>query len=96
MNQNFSRRPCPIILKKINLLLEQCPRLYLCLNRHYINIDNSYQDTSLAADFERAITQWLVKGLPDAVVVDHSFRWDDRGTYLSWSLPDRHYYITKK
>lgn len=96
MNQNFSRRPCPIILEKINLLLEQCPRLYLCLNRHYINIDNSYQDTSLDADFERAITQWLVKGLPNTVVVDHSFRWDDRGTYLSWSLPDRHYYITKK
>lgn len=96
LNQNFSRRPCPAIIEQIQKLLEQCPNLYLGLNRHYINIDNSFIDTDLPADFEQAITHWLRKNLPTATVMDHSFRWDDRGTFLTWSLPDRQYYITRK
>lgn len=94
-DQRFSRYPCPEILKQIRSLLEKCPRLYLCLNRHYINIDNSYHDSTLDDNWQRAITQWLVRGLPELNVTDVSFDWDDRGDYLSWSVPDRHYYIQK-
>lgn len=94
--QTFSRLPCKAIITEIKSLLDKCPNLYLGINRHYINIDNSYNDKTLSDDFEQAITQWLRKELPDATVIDHSFRWDDRGTYLSWSIPDRHYFITRK
>lgn len=96
LNQNFSRRPCPAIIQEILKLLDQCPSLYLCLNRHYINIDNSYHDKTLDDDYMKAITQWLKKELATCTVTDLSFTWDDRGNYLSWSIPDRHYYLTKK
>lgn len=95
-DQNFSRYPCPEILKQIQKIIKVCPNLYLCLNRHYINIDNSYHDNSLSDEWQLAITQWLKKGLPEMSVLDLSFTWDDRGDYLSWSIPDRHYYISKK
>jgi hypothetical protein len=94
-DQRFSRYPCPELLRQVKLLLDQCPRLYLCLNRHYVNIDNSYHDVTLDDNWQRAITQWLRRGLPDCQVTDLSFDWDDRGDYLSWSVPDRHYYITR-
>ena len=94
-DQNFSRRPCPAIIHEIQKLLAQCPTLYLCLNRHYINIDNSYHDTSLPDDWQRAVTEWLKNMLPNTLVLDLSFRWDDRGDFWSWSIPDRHYYISR-
>jgi hypothetical protein len=94
-DQKFSRYPCPEIINQIENLLEYCPNLYLCLNRHYLNIDNSYHDSSLDDNWQRAITQWLKRNLSNCIVVDMSFDWDDRGDYLSWSVPDRHYYIQR-
>ena len=91
-DQRFARVPCPAIIEHCLEILQHCP-LYLCLNRHYINIDNSYHDDTLSDDFEVAITQWLTKNLKGHRVIDLSFRWDDRGDYLSWSVPDRHYFI---
>lgn len=96
LNQNFSRRPCPSIIQEIKNLITECPALYLCLNRHYINIDNSYHDHTLDKNYLKAITQWLKKGLPHCNITDLSFTWDDRGNYFSWSIPDRHYFITRK
>jgi hypothetical protein len=94
IDQRFSRVACPVLITRIRELLQQCPTLYLCLNRHYIDIDNSFTDTTLDADWQRAITQWLSRELAPSRVVDLSFYWDDRGDYLSWSIPDRHYLIT--
>lgn len=93
VDQRFSRLSCNHMIKKIRDLITQCPRIYICLNRHYINIDNSFNDPSLDADWQRAITQWLVRELNPLSVIDMSFHWDDRGDYLSWSIPDRHYLI---
>ena len=95
-DQNFSRYPCPELINQIGKLLDDCPNLYLCLNRHYLNIDNTWHDATLDDNFQRAITQWLRRSLTNSTVVDMSFDWDDRGDYLSWSVPDRHYYITRK
>lgn len=94
-DQRFSRYPCPEIINQIERLLDQCGNLYLCLNRHYLNIDNSYHDSTLDDNWQRAITQWLKRSLPKCSVIDMSFDWDDRGDYLSWSVPDRHYYIQR-
>ena len=92
-DQKFSRFPCAVMIEKIQQQLDKCPRLYLCLNRHYINIDDTYHDTTLDANFNRAITQWLQRSLPDADIVDLSLDYLDRGDYFTWALPDRHYYI---
>jgi hypothetical protein len=92
-DQKFSRYPCPVILDKIQQHLSQCSNLYLCLNRHYINIDNSYHDATLSDNFCLAITQWLRRGLPNANVVDLSLDYLDIGRSFTWAIPDRHYYI---
>jgi len=94
-DQKFSRYPCPDIINRIIDLVDCCPNLYLCLNRHYINIDNSYIDINLAPDFPLAITQWLVKELPAHQILDLSLNYLDRGDYFTWAIPDRHYLIRK-
>ena len=94
-DQKFSRYPCSVIIEKIQWHLDQCPALYLCLNRHYINIDNSYHDTALDCEFTVAITQWLKNSLSGVDVVDLSLNYLDTGRQFSWAVPDRHYFIRK-
>jgi len=94
-DQKFSRYPCPVIIEKIQQQLLQCPALYLCLNRHYINIDNSYLDQNLDDKFTIAVTQWLKKNLPDLDIVDLSLDYIDCGRHFTWAIPDRHYFIRK-
>jgi hypothetical protein len=94
-DQKFSRFPCPVIIKLIKQQLDKCPNLYLCLNRHYINIDNSYHDYELDSKFTLAITQWLKKNLPDHDVIDLSLDYVDYGRHFTWAVPDRHYFIRK-
>jgi len=95
-DQKFSRYPCPEIINQIRLQLEKCSNLYLCLNRHYINIDNSYRDESLNKKFTVAITQWLKKELPDVDIIDMSLDFIDYGQSFTWAVPDRHYFIKAK
>jgi len=94
-DQKFSRYPCPIIIEKINWYLERCTCLYLCLNRHYINIDDSYHDFNLDSNFNLAITQWLKKSLGSADVLDLSIDYIDYGHAFTWAIPDRHYFIKR-
>jgi len=95
-DQKFSRYPCIAIIEKIKEQLDKCPNLYLCLNRHYINIDNSYHDATLDPKFTIAIAQWLKKNLPDADVLDLSLDFVDYGQSFTWAVPDRHFYIRKR
>jgi hypothetical protein len=92
-DQTFSRYPCPEIIKNIEHRLEICSAMYLCLNRYYINIDNSFHDKSLSDNPNLAITQWLKKSLPELRIIDLSLDYDDDGAWFTWVIPDRHYFI---
>jgi len=94
-DQKFSRYPCQFIIEQIRYYMSQCPALYLCLNRHYINLDNSFHDLTLDSNFPLAITQWLKKNLPELDIVDLSLDYVDYGQNFTWAIPDRHYYIRK-
>ena len=93
-DQKFSRFPCGIMPQKIQAEIEKCPNLYLCLNRHYINIDDTHCDPDLGQNFNLAITRWLKKSLPDLRIIDLSLDYLDRGDWFTWAIPDRHYFIT--
>ena len=93
-SQTFSRYPVQTILRKIKEYLYFCPKLYLCLNSFYVNIDNSYQDKTLSDNPNKAITQWLQKSL-DAKVIDMSLDYKEDGRWFTWVIPDRHYFISK-
>ena len=92
-DQKYSRFPCPVMIELIKKQLDKCPNLYLCLNRHYVNIDNSYHDTTLDKNFTVAITQWLKKNLPGYDIVDLSLDYVDYGRHFTWAVPDRHSFI---
>ena len=95
-HQGYSRFPCIGIIEQIGKWLQKCPKLYLCLNRHYLNIDNQKINLDLPDEFQKAITSWLQQSLKDCVVVDLSRDYLDYGKNFTWSLPDRHYYIERK
>jgi hypothetical protein len=94
-DQKFSRLPCPALIDKIESLLDQCPRMFVCLNRHYINIDSSFVDPTVDDHYPLAITQWLVKNLPTARVLDLSLDYLDCGDWFTWVVPDRMYFIER-
>ena len=93
-DQKFSRYPCQAIINNIKSQLQSCPDLYLCLNRHYINIDNSFVDKDLSDNFNLAITQWLKKNLPYTSIIDLSRDYLDFGSHFTWVIPDRHYFMS--
>jgi len=92
-DQKFSRLPCPAMINNIQELLLRCPRMYLCLNRHYVNIDNTFCDSTLSDHYPLAITQWLKKNLVSSRITDLSLDYLDCGDYFTWVVPDRMYYI---
>lgn len=94
-DQKFSRLPCLALIEKLSTLLNQCPKMFVCLNRHYINIDNSYIDQTLSDHYPLAITQWLKKNLPASNVIDLSLDYLDYGDWFTWVVPDRMYYIER-
>ena len=94
-DQKFSRYPCPVLIQKLQDILDICPVIYVCLNRHYINIDNSFHDNTLSDNFNLAITQWLKKNLK-CDVIDLSLDYQDYGTAFTWAIPDRHHLLRHK
>lgn len=94
-HQGYGRYPLSGIIKQIQSWLNNCNHLYLCLNRHYINIDNQKLDYSVPEDFQQAIRYWLDYELENCVVVDLSRNYIDVGRHFTWSCPDRHFYIRK-
>jgi hypothetical protein len=94
-DQKFSRYPCPVIIQKIKEQLLKCPNLYLCLNKTYINIDNSFHDQTLSENYNLAIIQWLKKSLDRVDIIDLSLDVVEMGNQFTWVIPDRHYFIRK-
>lgn len=95
-DQTFSRYPCFEIINQIKNKLNNSNKIYLCLNRYYINIDNSFQDETLSENYNLAITQWLKKKLLDCKILDLSLDYEDDGSWFTWVIPDRHYFIEKQ
>jgi hypothetical protein len=94
-DQKFSRYPCHVIVEKIKEFLLTYPALYICLNRCYINIDNSFNDPTLSSNYTLAISQWLKKSLNEFSVLDLGLDVNEEGLTFTWVIPDRHFYITK-
>ena len=94
-DQKFSRYPLTGIVEKIRDLTSNVPDAYICLNRHYLNIDNQHVNMDLPQDYLQAITSWLSSSLDDHVVVDMSRNYVDVGKSFTWVCPDRHYYIRR-
>ena len=94
-HQGYSRYPLSGIIDKI-VEWTKSADLYLCLNRHYLNINNKPLSYNLPSDYQQAITYWLKKELGKKfTVVDLSRNYIDLGKNFTWSCPDRHYFICR-
>tara|TARA_Y100000310_G_C20633478_1_gene789923 strand:- start:1021 stop:1548 length:528 start_codon:yes stop_codon:yes gene_type:complete len=93
--QKYSRLSCSNIIRQIKVWLGVCPKLYLCLNRHYLNIDNQKLNLKLPYDYQEAISVWLKSQLIHCNLQNLSERYSENGSYFTWVIPDQHFYIEK-
>jgi len=92
-DQRFSRLPCPEIVAQLTNYLNCDKDILVCLNRTYINIDNSYHDAALADSYPTAIHEWLTQNI-NGNVVNLSHNYFEDGTYFTWVIPDQIFWIT--
>lgn len=87
-HQGFSRLDTSVIVNKLKELLTQVPKIYLCLNKHYINYnDATVLDNTLPDDYNYAITTWLQKSLPNTIVNNISINFNETGADFTWVIP---------
>lgn len=87
-HQGFSRLDTKVIISNLTELLKQVPKIYLCLNKHYLNYnDATVLDDTLPDDYNYAITHWLQKELPEATVNNVSINFDETGSDFTWVVP---------
>jgi len=94
-DQKISRLSCEKIIKTIEVCLKKCSNVYLCLNRHYLNISGYPLNIELPDDYEEAIETWLKKSLQEHNVKNLSEKYVDDGCYFTWVIPDQHFHISK-
>jgi len=96
-HQGFSRLDTRIIIERLHELLTQVPKIYLCLNKHYINYnDDGTFDSDLPDDYDSAITVWLQKNLPEAIVNNVSINFHETGADFTWVIPPCEILICRK
>ena len=91
-DQKFSRLPCPEIIRQLNNYISQGFNVLVCLNRTYINIDNSYHDSTLSDNYQSAIMEWIVKNI-QGTITNLSLEYFENGAYFTWVIPDQIFFI---
>jgi hypothetical protein len=95
-DQRFSRLSVKNMIIRLNLLLESCPRIYFCLNRYYLNANESYVDDTLPEEFDSAIVQWLTDTLNDTIVLNRSEIFVEDGSCFTWVIPSCELLLCKR
>jgi hypothetical protein len=95
-DQRFSRLSVKNMIKQLNVLLEFCPRIYFCLNRYYLNANESFVDVSLPEEFDSAIVQWLTNNLNDTIVLNRSEIFVEDGSCFTWVIPSCELLLCKR
>jgi len=95
-DQKFSRSKCVDIIKNIEKMLDGCNNLFVCLNRHYLNITGVENDKELPDDYEESIEIWLKNSLSSYKIKNYSEKFIDDGSYFTWVIPDQKFHICKQ
>jgi hypothetical protein len=86
-DQRFSRLTANNMLEQLNRLLDNCPRIYFCLNRYYLNASETIVDSELPEHYDTAIVRWFEKNLPNTIVLNRSEIFPEDGSYFTWVVP---------
>lgn len=95
-NQQFSRLDVSVMLSKLVALLDQCPLIYLCLNKYYLNANESIRDHDLADNYDVAIVQWLSKHITNANIINISSTFAEDGSWFTWVVPSTELLLCQK
>lgn len=95
-SQQFSRFDVQVMLDKLRELIEQCPLIYFCMNKYYLNGNESVMDTELPDDYDAAIVHWLRKHLPNANITNLTSTFPEDGSWFTWVVPSSEILICKK
>ena len=95
-DQRFSRLPVHQMIWLIRSLTFYSD-LYVCLNRHYLNIENAKIKTEyLPEDYQVAVRNWLCDQLRDGIrVIDLSRKHEEHGNSFTFAIPDLQFFFTR-
>jgi len=95
-DQRFSRLAVKNMLERLNTLLSDCPRIYFCLNKYYLNANEAVVDTELTEEYDAAIVEWFTKNLNDTIVLNRTERFVEDGSCFTWVVPSSELLLCKR
>jgi len=95
-SQPFSRLDTATMLHKLRALLEQCPRIYLCINKWYLNGNQARFESDLPDNYDVAMLTWLKNGLPDTTVTNLTETFPEDGSWFTWVIPSCEFLLCRK
>lgn len=95
-SQQFSRLDVSVMIEKLRSLLDSCPRIYFCLNKYYLNANESVCLTDLTENYDSAIVEWLLKNIPGSIIINLTETFVEDGSCFTWVVPSSEILICKK
>ena len=95
-SQQFSRLDVTVMIEKLNQLLAKCPTIYFCLNKYYLNANESVCDKELTENYDPAIVEWLLKNIPGSIIINLTETFVEDGSCFTWVVPSSEILICKK
>jgi hypothetical protein len=95
-DQRFSRLVVKNMLERLNTLLNDCPRIYFCLNKYYLNANEAIADTELTEEYDAAIVEWFTKNLNDTIVLNRTEQFVEDGSCFTWVVPSSELLLCKR
>jgi hypothetical protein len=95
-DQRFSRLSVTNIIIQLTELLKSCSRIYLCLNKYYLNANESLIDNTLPENYDAAIIKWLEKNLPNTIAINCTEQFVEDGSCFTWVVPSSEILLCKR
>jgi len=95
-HQQFSRLDVTRMLEQLNLLFNECPIIYFCLNKYYLNANEHHCYPELVENYDAAIVQWLTANIPNSMVINLTETFVEDGSCFTWVVPSSEILICRK
>jgi len=95
-HQQFSRQDPENLLQMLNALFDQCPIIYFCINKYYLNSNEGIVCPDLVDNYDAAIVQWLTRNIYDSRVINLTEIFVEDGSCFTWVVPSSEILICKK
>jgi hypothetical protein len=95
-DQRFSRLSATNMIQQLNNLIDSCSTIYFCLNKYYLNANESIIDNTLPENYDVAIVKWFEKNLNNTIILNRTEQFIEDGSCFTWVVPSSEILICKK